>query len=157
MQADEKPGAGVPESSKLLGASVFLNGLTEGEERDSIMTQFYEAVKDHMDDIQDRNIVAVRKIIADTPVLRNLGLVEIVNDPDFEQSHEVFFKYLDNLTSMCRMRFEVSERMMNAIESVGRDVAARVQGGYTPRRRRMWRLWVDRWWKNLVKAAIASL
>lgn len=121
-----------PESSKLLGASVFLNGLTEGEERDSIMTQFYEAVKDHMDDIQDRNIVAVRKVIADTPVLRNLGLVEIVNDPDFEQSHEVFFKYLDNLTSMCRMRFEVSERMMNAIESVGRDVAARVQGGYTP-------------------------
>jgi len=121
-----------PESSELLGASVFLSTLNDEKERASIMRQFYDAVKDNMDDIQDRNIVVVRKVIADTPVLRKLGLVEIVNDPDFEQSHEVFFKYLDNLTSMCRMQYEVSARMMEAIESVGRDVAARVQNGYTP-------------------------
>ena len=121
-----------PESSELLGATVFLTSLEPGEERDEIMRQFYDAVKDNMDDIQDRNITVVRKVIADTPVLRKLGLVEIVNDPDFEQSHEVFFKYLDNLTSMCRMQYEVSSRMMDAIESVGRDVAARVQNGYTP-------------------------
>ena len=34
-----------PESSELLGATVFLTSLEAGEERDDIMRQFYDAVK----------------------------------------------------------------------------------------------------------------
>ena len=121
-----------PESTELLTASVFLSNLDDDEEKRKIMQQFYDATKDHMDQLQDRDIAVVRKLVSSTPLLRRLGLVAIVDDPEFEQSYEPFFKYLDNLVSLCRMTFEVSERMMAAIEAVGHDVAARVKGGYTP-------------------------
>lgn len=121
-----------PESTELLGASMFLSQLSDEEEKSNIMQQYYEAVKDNMDELHDRDIGVLREVVGKTPILRRLGLVEIVNDPEFEQSYEVFFKYLDNLTSMCRMQFEVSARMMQAIESVGQDVAQRMKNGYTP-------------------------
>ena len=121
-----------PESTELLGACIFLGGLTDEDEKANIMRQYYEAVKPHMDELHDRDVEVLRTVVASTPILNKLGLVEIVNDPEFEQSHEVFFKYLDNLTSMCRMQFEVSARMMQAIESVGKDVAQKMKSGYTP-------------------------
>ena len=125
-------GAVYPESTELLAASVFLSSLDDDAEKAGIMKEFYEATKDHMDELQDRDVAVVRQIVAETPLLRRLGLVDIVNDPEFEQSLDPFFQYLDNLVSMCRMTYEVSERMMQAIEAVGHDVAARVRGGYTP-------------------------
>jgi hypothetical protein len=121
-----------PESASLLSASVYIASITEEDARVDIMQQYYDSVKNNFDEMRDHDIGAVTRIIDDSPLLCRLGLNEIIRDPDFQPSADVFFSYLDQLTSFSRMQFEISARMLKAIQKVGRELSERVKGGYMP-------------------------
>ena len=54
-----------PESTELLGASMFLSQLSDEDEKKNIMEQYYEAVKDHMDELHDRDIGVLREVVGE--------------------------------------------------------------------------------------------
>lgn len=121
-----------PENASLLSAAMYLTAITDSAGRVDVMQQYYDAIKDDMDGLRDHDIETLTRIIDGSALLKRLGLHEIIRDPEFGPSAEVFFAYLDQLTSFARMNFEISGRMMKAIQDVGKELGQRVQSGQVP-------------------------
>lgn len=121
-----------PENASLLSAAVYLTAITDAEAKLDVMQQYFDAIKEDMDGLRDHDMETVTRIIDGSSLMKRLGLHEIIRDPDFGPSAEVFFAYLDQLTSFCRMQFEISGRMLKAIQEVGRELGQRVQNGQVP-------------------------
>lgn len=92
-----------------------------------IMRAAFDDLSPHLELILDRDAETLLDL--DIQFFTKIDMKPKWNDPEFAQSHERMWEYIDTLVTYLRMRFEVSQAMIAAIEGVAEQLGADIKNG----------------------------
>ena len=97
--------------------------------RETLCEKYYDAVKDDLDDLNDKVLATLRRVVNGNIFLQSTGIPEFLDDPSFADSIPIVFAYVNKLNTLARLVHQVSPEMMQAMEDVGRMFSEDLRSG----------------------------